>query len=287
MSDIPKTFADIPEEYADANKAAILLQAIPYDGTSTYVKGADRAFEEFMKASPQIEFYDIETDSEVYRRGIAVVPEIGKCDSPSQMVAEVYAKTKELLERGKFLTFLGGEHSVSIGVLRAFSEKYNDLSVLHLDAHADLRKEYQGSPFNHACAMHEVSQRNNLVQVGIRSMDISELEYCDKAKTFFAHDIHGNDAWMDKAVEDLGDNVYISLDLDALDPSIMSSTGTPEPGGLQWYQCLKLLRKVFEKRNVVGFDLVELAPMEQNHASTFLVVKLFYKMLSYKFALKK
>ncbi|MFV0483439.1 MAG: agmatinase [Bacteroidales bacterium] len=286
MSDIPKTFADIPEEYAAIDSAAIVLQAIPYDGTSTYVKGADRAFEEFMKASPQIEYYDIETDSEVYRQGIAIVPEIGKCESPSQMVDEVYSKTKELLETGKFLTFLGGEHSVSIGVLRAFSERYNDLSVLHLDAHADLRKEYQGSPFNHACAMHEVSQRNNLVQVGIRSMDISELEYCDKAKTFFAHDIHGNDVWMDKAVEELGDNVYISLDLDALDPSIMPSTGTPEPGGLQWYQCLNLLRKVFEKRNVVGFDLVELAPTVQNHASTFLVVKLFYKMLSYKFAHK-
>ncbi|MFV0505137.1 MAG: agmatinase [Bacteroidales bacterium] len=287
MNDTPKTFADIPTEYADASTANILLQAIPYDGTSTYIKGADRAFEEFMKASPQIEYYDIETNCEVYKHGIAVLPEIGKCHSPSQMVDEVYTKTKELLKTNKFLTFLGGEHSVSIGILRAFSEEYNNLSVLHLDAHADLRKEYQGTPFNHACAMHETSQRNNLVQVGIRSMDISELEYTNKSKTFFAHNIYSDNQWMDKAIAKLGDNVYISLDLDALDPSIMPNTGTPEPGGLQWYQCLSFLRKVFEQRNVVGFDLVELAPIEQNHASTFLVVKLFYKMLSYKFGLNK
>lgn len=155
---------------------------------------------------------------------------------------------------------------------------------MHIDAHADLRKEYEGTRCNHACAVYEASQTTNLVQVGIRSMDVTETTVMDEEKTFFAHDMAKDDYWMDKVVELLGENVFITFDLDALDPSIMPSTGTPEPGGLFWYETLDFLRMVFEEKNVVGFDIVELCPNENDPSSDFLAAKLYYKMLSYKFA---
>lgn len=157
------------------------------------------------------------------------------------------------------------------------------MTVLHIDAHADLRKSYDGTEYNHACAVHEASQNTNLVQVGIRSMDAIEKTFMDEEKTFFAHDMVNDEYWTDKVVEALTDNVFITFDLDALDPSIMPSTGTPEPGGLFWYETLDFLKQVFEEKNVVGFDMVELCPNEVDKSSDFLAAKLYYKMLSYKF----
>ncbi len=171
------------------------------------------------------------------------------------------------MEYDKFLTFLGGEHSVSIGVIDAFKDKYPNLTVLQLDAHADLRKEYLGSEYNHACALHKASKTTNLLQVGIRSMDSCEKKYMDYNKCFFAEDMYGNTDWVDKSIELMTDDVYITIDLDAFDPSIMPSTGTPEPGGMDWNSTIKYLRKVFEPQ--------------------FLVAKLYYKLLSYKYYGKK
>lgn len=177
----------------------------------------------------------------------------------------------------------GGEHSISIGTIRAFNEMYPNLSVLHIDAHADLRQSYEGSTCNHACAVYEASQSTNLIQVGIRSMDVMEKTVMDEDKTFFAHDMAMDDTWMDAAIDQMTDNVFITFDLDAFDPSIMPSTGTPEPGGLLWYETLDFLKQVFEEKNVVGFDIVELCPNEKEKSSDFLAAKLYYKMLSYKF----
>jgi agmatinase len=199
------------------------------------------------------------------------------------MVNSVHDKTKEFIKRNKFVTLVGGEHSISIGSIRAFNECFDNLTVLHIDAHADLRESYDGTPYNHACAVYEASQNTNLVQVGIRSMDAIEMTLMDTDKTFFAHEMVYDEYWMDKAVELLTDNVFITFDLDALDPSILPSTGTPEPGGLLWYETLEFLKQVFEEKNVVGFDLVELCPNEHDKSSNFLAAKLYYKMLSYKF----
>jgi agmatinase len=182
------------------------------------------------------------------------------------------------------VTVFGGEHSISIGTIRAFKECFDDLTVLHIDAHADLRKEYEGTSCNHACAVYEASQTTNLIQVGIRSMDIAETRVMDTDKTWFAHDMANDDYWVDNVVEALGENVFITFDLDAFDPSIMPSTGTPEPGGLLWYETLEFLKRVFEEKNVVGFDIVELMPREEDKSSDFLAAKLYYKMLTYKFA---
>ena len=203
--------------------------------------------------------------------------------SPEAMVDAVHQATKKYIKKNKFVTIFGGEHSISIGTIRAFNEMYPSLTVLQLDAHADLRKSYEGSKCNHACAVYEASQTTNLIQVGIRSMDIIEKTVMDEEKTYFAHDMAVDDTWMDSAIDQMTDNVFITIDLDAFDPSILPSTGTPEPGGLLWYETLEFLKQVFEEKNVVGFDIVELCPNPKEKSSDFLAAKLYYKMLSYKF----
>ena len=280
-----RCFGGIPEELCDFDRAGILLQSIPYDGTSTWGKGSDRGFEAFLGAAENMELYDIETDSEVYKKGIHIPDEIKGDRSPEELFEAVRKRTQKLLQANKFLTFFGGEHSISMGIIEAFREKYPGMTVLQLDAHADLRPNYLGSEFNHACAMHRASQHLNLVQVGIRSMDVSEKEYLDPDKCFFAHQLTETSDWMERSIDLMTDPVYVTIDLDVMDPSVMPSTGTPEPGGLDWYLLAQYLKKVFQTREVVGFDLVELAPIEHLKAPDFLVAKLYYKLLSYKFFL--
>nr|BFF38545.1 agmatinase [Tenacibaculum mesophilum] len=231
-----------------------------------------------------MELYDIETDSEVYKEGVYLADAVTEDSSPEAMVEAVHATTKKFINKNKFVTLFGGEHSISIGTIRAFNECFNNLTVLHIDAHADLRKEYEGSSCNHACAVYEASQTTNLVQVGIRSMDISEKSSMNMDKVFFAHDMAVNEYWMDEVIDQLTGNVFITFDLDAIDPSLLPSTGTPEPGGLFYYETLEFLKRVFTERNVVGFDIVELCPNKNEKSSDFLAAKLYYKMLSYKFS---
>lgn len=280
---IEKRYAGIPTEYAGAETSKIVLIPVPYDGTSTWGKGADKGPEAFLEASDNMELYDIETDSEVYKKGVYLTKPITEDSSPEAMVEAVHKFTKEQIKRNKFVTLFGGEHSISIGAIRAFDECFDNITVLQIDAHADLRKEYEGSTCNHACALYEANQKTNLVQVGIRSMDVSEKKVMNTDNVFFAHEMAEDEYWMDSAVECMTDNVYITFDLDALDPSILPATGTPEPGGLFWYETLEFLKKVFTEKNVVGFDIVELCPNEYSKASNFAAAKLYYKMLSYKY----
>ncbi|MDF4220972.1 agmatinase [Maribacter huludaoensis] len=279
-----KNYAGISDEFAQLEKSKIILIPVPYDGTSTWGKGADKGPEAFLEASENMELYDIETDSEVYKQGIHLTEPVTENSSPEAMVNEVHNITKDFIKRNKFVTLFGGEHSISIGSIRAFNECFDNLTVLQIDAHADLRESYEGTKYNHACAVYEASQTTNLVQVGIRSMDVIEKTVMDEEKTFFAHDMVADEYWSDKVIEAMTDNVFITLDLDAFDPSIMPSTGTPEPGGLLWYETLEFLKQVFEDKNVVGFDIVELCPNKNDKSSDFLAAKLYYKMLSYKFA---
>jgi agmatinase len=278
-----RNFGGIEDEFASYDKASILLQNIPYDGTSTWGKGADKGFNEFLEAAENMELYDIETNSEVFRQGVHILPAITEKSSPENMCKAVYDNCKKLLKTDKFLTFFGGEHSVSIGLIDAFAEKFENLSVLQLDAHADLRPSYLGSECNHACAVHKASKTTNLVQVGIRSMDVSEKPFLNPEKCFFAEEMYGKADWMNRSIDLLGENVYLTIDLDVFDPSIMPSTGTPEPGGMDWNTTIQYLKKVFQKKNVVGFDIVEFAPIENLKSPGFLVSKLYYKLLSYKF----
>lgn len=277
-------FAGIEGKHNEFDNASVLLQSIPYDGTSTWGKGADEGFGAFLDAAQNMEIYDIETDSEVYQKGVHIIDPILEDTSPEAVFKAVYKNTKQLLATDKFLTFFGGEHSISIGIIKAFYEAHPDITILQLDAHADLRPEYHGSPYNHACAVADASRNANLIQVGIRSMDTSEVQYMNKEKCFFAEDMYGHSDWMEDSISKMTDKVYITLDLDVFDPSIMPATGTPEPGGMLWNPMIRYLRKVFEQKNVLGFDIVELAPIEGLMAPQFLAAKLYYKMLSYKFA---
>ena len=279
-----QTYAGISQEYGNLATSKIVIIPVPYDGTSTWQKGADKGPQAFLDASENMELYDIETDSEVYKEGVFLADAITENESPEAVVEAVHQTTKKYINRNKFVTVFGGEHSISIGTIRAFNECFPNLTVLHIDAHADLRKEYEGSSCNHACAVYEANQTTNLVQVGIRSMDISEKREMNLDKVFFAHDMAVNEDWMDDVIDQLTSNVFITFDLDALDPSILPSKGTPEPGGLFYYETLEFLQRVFDEKNVVGFDMVELCPNENEKSSDFLAAKLFYKMLSYKFA---
>ncbi|MFA5238691.1 MAG: agmatinase [Phycisphaerae bacterium] len=276
-------FGYLPQEHSNPENSAVVIIPVAYDGTSTWLKGADNGPAAILEASANMELYDIDTDSEVWKKGIFTEETIGGEISTKEMIDAVALTTKYYLEKDKFVVVIGGEHSVSIGSIKAHAEKHKNLTILQLDAHSDLREEYNGSKYNHACVMARAKELCPIVQVGIRSMDSSEKKSVDTSKTFFAKDIYDNTDWVKKVISKLSDNVYITIDLDVFDPSIMPSTGTPEPGGLLWYDVIGFLKAVFEKKNVLGFDVVELCPDSENKAPDFLAAKLIYKLLSYKF----
>jgi len=276
-------YGDLPKKYTKEKDARVVILPVPYDGTSTWVKGADKGPEALLEASANMELYDIETDTEVYRIGIHTAKPVTESDSPESMVRAVRKRSEEYLGKGKFLVTLGGEHSISIGAIQAHAARFQNLTILQIDAHTDLRESYEGSRNNHACVMARARELCPIVQVGIRSMDVGEKANLDASRVFWAHKIVHCDKWMDQAIDLLTENVYLTIDLDGFDPAILPSTGTPEPGGLQWYPTLQFLKKVVEARNLVGFDIVELCPIGNEKSSNFLAAKLLYKLLSYKF----
>lgn len=278
------SYGYFPEEYTKLETAKIVVLPVPYDETSTWGKGADKGPEALFDASRVMELYDIETDSEVYRQGIYTAPPVTEKRTPEGMTDAVQKASAQYLDQNKFLVTVGGEHSVTVGVVRAHAAKYKNLSVLQFDAHSDLRDVYRGSNYNHACVMARVREVcPTYVQVGIRSQDKSELKYVHPDRIFYAKYIYDRKDWMQKAVDQLTDNVYITIDLDAFDPGYLPSTGTPEPGGMNWNQIFELLAMVVKQKNVVGFDVVELCPRDCDRASNFLAAKLIYKLLSYRF----
>jgi len=275
-------FCGVPSTPADYGLASIVVLPIPFDKTSTWQKGADKGPAAIIEASRYLEFYDIETDSEVLNKGIFTALPI-RAASSATLIKKTDSAVSRYLEDNKFVVALGGEHSVSVGVIKACAGQYENLSILHLDAHADSRDSYEGSRYNHACVIARAREyTKNIVSVGIRSMDVSERSTMDRKRMFFAHEIYDSDTWIPKAVRLLSDNVYVTIDVDVFDPGIMPSTGTPEPGGLGWYQVMKLLRAVSKEKRIVGFDVVELCPSSAK-ASDFLAAKLVYTLLSYIF----
>jgi len=273
-----KQFADIPQEYTNYISSKVVIIPVPYDETSTWMKGSDNGPDAIIEASANLELYDIETDSQVYELGIHTTEPIKE-----NVHQEIETQIIKLIKNNKFPIILGGEHSISLGAIKAHARKHKDLCVLQLDAHADLRDSYNDSKYNHACIMARVQEICPAVQVGIRSMSVEEKEKANKNKIFWAKDIAKTKDWTNQVVENLSDNVYVTIDLDVLDPAIMPSTGTPEPGGLFWYETLALLCEVSKTKNIVGFDIVELCPNKQNKAPDFLAAKLIYKFLSYIF----
>jgi agmatinase len=267
----------------DYQESGIIILPVPYDETSTWMRGADKGPDAILEASVNLEFYDVETSSEAHLKGINTVDPVLEKQTPGKLVNAVYDRTLVILEDKKFPVIIGGNHTVPIGAIKAFSEFFNDLSVLQLDAHADLRQIYEGSEFNHACAMARAREFAPIVQVGIRSMSESELPYVERDRIFYSHELFYDKDLYSKAIDKLTKNVYITIDLDVFDPSIMPSTGTPEPGGPQYFELMHFLRDVINKRNVVGFDVVELCPSETNKAPDFIAAKIIYQLLSYRF----
>lgn len=264
-------------------ESGIIIVPVPYDETSTWMKGADKGPEAILDASVNLEFYDLETASEAHLKGIHTVPPVLEKETPVKLVTAVHDKIFSLLGEKKFPVTIGGNHTVSIGAIKAFSEHYDKLSILQLDAHADLRQSYEGSEFNHACAMARARECAPIVQVGIRSMSVEELPYVEKDRMFCSHELFYDKTLYKKALDKLSENVYITIDLDVFDPSIMPSTGTPEPGGPEYFELMHFLRDVIKSRNVVGFDVVELCPSSTNKAPDFMAAKIIYQLLSYKF----
>jgi len=264
----------------------IVIIPVPYDETSTWMKGADKGPEAILDASVNLEFYDIETSSEAHLSGIYTINPIFQKETPELLVEDVYYRVLSVLDDKKFPVVIGGNHTVSIGAVKAFSEYYHNFTVLQLDAHTDLRPEYEGSKFNHACVMARAREFAPIVQVGIRSMSAIEVPYVENDRIFFSHELYYDKSLYERAIDKLSENVYITIDLDVFDPSIMPSTGTPEPGGPAYLELLHFLRNVIERRNVVGFDVVELCPNVSNKSPDFTAAKIIYQLLSYRFAKK-
>ncbi len=286
MNDLPR-FCQLPDELADLDQAVAAVLPIPYDLTSTWKKGADAGPRAILEASHHIEWYDLATQRETCKLGIATLDAVTTDEGPEILADLVDHRVTEVLGRGVLPVVLGGEHSVSIGAIRAVARERRNVTVLQIDAHADTRESYSGSPFNHACVMARARELAPILQVGIRAVDFSEVPGLDDRRVVWGHQINGPNAqsdWVDRVIDQLTDQVYVTIDLDGLDPSIVPATGTPEPGGLDWYQVTNLLDRVASSSRVVGFDVVELLPTPGQWASEFLAAKLVYRFLGQIFA---
>ncbi len=277
---------DLPPERRDPATARASVLPVPYDRTSTYVKGADRGPAAILAASRQVELLDVESGREPTRRGVLTLRPVVVDEGPERLAGLVRAAVGRELDAERLPIVLGGEHSVSIGAIEAAAERFPGLGILQVDAHADTRESYEGSTHNHACVMARAREHGPIVQVGIRSLDASELEGLDLDRVFFAHDIvaargtpRARD-WMDAAVARLPEHVYLTIDLDGLDPSIVPCTGTPEPGGLTWDEVTGLVQRLAANRRVVAADVVELCPMPPMHASEFIAARLVHRLLA-------
>jgi len=262
-------------------KAKTIIFPVPYSSTTSWKTGTNNGPQAIIEASRHLELYDIKANKDFSKKGVFTLDllEVSK-DSPKETISRIKKVTGRILRDKKFPFMLGGEHSITLGAVMSFKEKFSDLSVLQLDAHADLRGEYEGTKYSHACVMRRIRDlKIPVTQAGIRSVSEEESKYIGKIKNsniFYAPDLP-----IDEIVNSLKKNVYLSFDLDALDPSIMPSTGTPEPGGLGWYEVLELIKEVSRKRRIVGADMVELDPISGLSAPDFLAAKLVYKIIGY------
>jgi len=269
------------------SKIAIL--PVAFDLTTTYQKGTRKGPAAIIEASRNLELYDIDTDSSVHQLGISTEKEIKKRTSETMLKA-VFDKTSELIEDKKFVVVLGGEHSISFASIKAHAEHYKKLTVLQLDAHADLQNAYEENLWSHASVMkrvQEIPQVSKIVSVGIRSLAESEIPNLQPQCTFFSHQLDRENKWMDQVIAQLKSPVYITFDVDVFDSALMPSTGTPEPGGLDWNTTITFLKKVTKSKKIIGFDVVELSPRKGAHAPDYLAAKLVYKLLSFIFNPKK
>ncbi|MFP3880165.1 MAG: agmatinase [Dehalococcoidia bacterium] len=277
-----RAFAGLAPPYSDLEQARTVILPVPYDGTSEWRSGSRHGPQAIIDASQYLELYDLELGREIHKVGICTLPELEPVlSSPLDMIDRVYRVTKGLIRKGKFVVLIGGEHSLSLGTVRAFKDEFPGLSVLQLDAHADLRDEYLGTKYSQACVMRRISELCPISQVGVRSLSQEEKQFLTEndLTPFYMSDFGPEAAPIDQIVDSLTQDVYVTIDVDVLDPSIMSAVGTPEPDGMSWRQVLDLLEPVALHKHVVGFDLVEFCPAEGPSSCAFLLAKLAYKLI--------
>lgn len=290
---VTKNFAGLQEDNSNFKKSKVVVLQVPYDKTATYLKGSRLGPAAIIDASRYLELFDDELSQDTYKIGINTADPLPVEDlAVEEMTGKTQAAVTEILKAGKFPVTLGGEHSVTVGAVKAFKEVYPNLSVLHLDAHYDMRNELLGSGLNHGCVARRISEICPIVQVGMRSLSKEEKDFLSsqpngRIKSINVYDILEMPMWKDTVTKSLTENVYISIDLDVFDPSLVPAVGTPEPGGIGWYEILDLLRDVVTDRKVVGFDVMELCPIKGQIASDFLAAKLVYRLLGYIFSAKK
>ncbi len=277
------TFLGVPPD--ESSRPAVTLIPVPYDATTSYRTGSRDGPRSIIRASRELEDYDLELDRDISAVGIQTAPELEPfAGGPEGMIDRVDRAVTGTLLDGAIVGLLGGDHSITVGAVRAYGRRHPDLSVLYLDAHADLRDEYQGSPWSHACTARRVLELCPLVEVGVRSLSHAERRFVDSENLpvyFWPDETTDAGGILQEVVDRLTDTVYVSIDLDVLDPSIMSAVGTPEPGGMSWRSATRLLRHVAERKRIVGFDVVELSPGEGPEACAFTAAKLAYKLIGY------
>ncbi len=275
-------FAGLDPHYSNLQQAKTVILPVPYDSTSEWRGGSRHGPQAIIDASQYLELYDLELDREIYKVGICTLPEVEPLlGSPQDMIDRVYQVIKSLIKKEKFVVLLGGEHSLSLGAVRAFKEIFPRLSVLQLDAHADLRDEYLGTKYSQACVMRRIFELCPISQVGVRSLSWEEKQFLtqNKLTTFYMSDLVSNTALTDQIVDSLSEDVYVTIDVDVLDPSIMPAVGTPEPDGMSWRQVMDIMEPVALRKHVVGFDLMEFCPNEGPGSCAFLLAKLAYKLI--------
>lgn len=285
MSTIPNNFLGLPAPYNDYKRARFAVLPIPYDSTTSFQVGTRNGPAAIIRCSQQVELFDDEIEAECYKCGIATLDPIApNMAGPKEMVEDLHTAAKKIVRDGKFLFGLGGEHSISSALVRAVASKYKKLSVLQIDAHLDLRDEWEGSPYSHASVMRRIHDMGiPFTQVGIRNVSADEHQFLKKNKLspIMARECNADDDWYDRALAGLTENVFVTIDIDGFDPAYAPGTGTPEPGGLDWYQVLSLLRLVTSEKNVVGADIVEVLPIPGQAVTEFLAARLAYKLMAY------
>jgi agmatinase len=280
---VPLTFAGLPREEATWEKARVVFLPVAYDLTTTYFPGSRRGPLAILEASTHMELFDEELGLDISRIGFHTLDSLeAVAAGPRDMVQAIQDYAFPVVDANKFPVLIGGEHTVALGTAELLKRKYPQLCFLQLDAHADLREHHEGTPFSHACVGRRLAEWGPLVQVGIRSLSEEEsgfLKMERSIQTFYAHRLADTSGWFDTVCAALGEKVYVTIDLDVLDPAIMPAVGTPEPGGLTWQALNRLLRRVAQTKEVVGFDVVELSPIPGLIAPDFLAAKLIYKFL--------
>ena len=286
---IKNNFLAIDEKYSNYKDSKVAILPVPFEQTTSYGKGTAGGPSAILTASHYVEFFDEELNRQFcFEKGICSLHPLDVSKKKGKKaLATIYEAVKELIDDGKFVVTLGGEHTISTAPIQAHFNSFQDVSVLHFDAHSDLRDEYEDTKYSHACFAARVSEfTNDITQVGIRAQCKEEYDFIKSKgiKTFYAFEIrngnYGND-WQTEVVNSLKENVYITFDVDYFDPSIMPSTGTPEPNGFYWDETMKFLKLLGEKKKVVGFDVVELSPRKGFTYPDFMTAKLIYKMLNY------